>query len=333
MKQTTQLLAAATALMFAASCQSQPSDTLPKAVAAPVKTVALENPTGETIAAPDGYQLVWSDEFNTDGRPDPTKWKPVTGFIRNNERQWYQPQNAMVENGHLIIEGRREERPNPHYKAGSKDWKTNRPSIEYTSACLITRGLHSWTRGIFEMRGRIPTGPGLWPAWWTVGDTSEGRKWPANGEIDILESFRGSLHANLFYAGKPGGKMLMVGENKDISSFNDPQWGDKFHVWRMDWDEKTIKLSVDGVLLNEVDISNTFNVSADGANPFTEPQSMLLNLAIGGGQGGGKEVLPDGSSAGEKLPGGDYTKSTYPQRMEVDYVRVFQKPEDIAAAQ
>src|SRR5262249_10570705 len=95
--------------------------------------------TGQTTVS-DNYQLVWADEFNTDGAPDPTNWDYEQGFVRNEEAQWYQKDNAVCKGGLLVIEGRKEERPNPLYTVGSNDWRKKRPSIEYTSACVITKG-------------------------------------------------------------------------------------------------------------------------------------------------------------------------------------------------
>ena len=106
---------------------------------------------------PADYALVWADEFNNDGRPDPRNWTYERGFVRNNELQWYQPENARCENGLLIIEGRREQVLNPRYRPESTNWKQNREYASYTSACLTTQQLHSWTYGRFEMRGRIDT--------------------------------------------------------------------------------------------------------------------------------------------------------------------------------
>lgn len=137
-----------------------------------------------------GLKLVWSDEFNKEGRPDPNNWTYERGFVRNQELQWYQPENARCENGLLIIEGRRQHKQNPRYRADGRDWRQNREYAEYTSSSLTTRRLHSWKFGRFEMRGRIDTRPGLWPAFWTLG--IEG-SWPSNGEIDIMEYYRGML--------------------------------------------------------------------------------------------------------------------------------------------
>jgi beta-glucanase (GH16 family) len=120
-------------------------------------------------APPTALTLAWSDEFDRDGTPDPARWGYERGFVRNQEAQWYQPENARVEGGLLIIEGRRERRANSNYQAGATDWRRAREFAEYTSASLTTRNMHSWQYGRFEMRGRIDTRAGLWPAFWTLG--------------------------------------------------------------------------------------------------------------------------------------------------------------------
>jgi beta-glucanase (GH16 family) len=148
--------------------------------------LAVSSVVTSQTSPPAGYTLVWADEFNVDGRPDPKNWTYENGLVRNQEYQWYQPENARVEGGRLIIEGRRERRPNPRYEAGSADWRRNREFAEYTSASLLTRGLHTWQYGYFEMRARIETRSGLWPAWWTLGASGG---WPHNGEIDIMEFY------------------------------------------------------------------------------------------------------------------------------------------------
>ena len=152
-------------------------------------------------SAPPGMKLVWSDEFNYQGAPDPEKWGFENGFARNEEDQWYQPDNARVENGMLIIEARRERKANPTFKEGSNDWRTKRRWIDYTSSSLITRDKTrnnggAWTYGRFEMRGKIDVRQGMWPAFWTVGQSGE---WPAGGEIDIMEFYRGKLLANFVW--------------------------------------------------------------------------------------------------------------------------------------
>ena len=84
------------------------------------------------------YKLVWSDEFEVDGEPDQKHWVYEYGFVRNQELQWYQKDNAFCQKRMLIIEGRRQHKPNPNYQKGSNDWRKNRPFVEYTSSCLTT---------------------------------------------------------------------------------------------------------------------------------------------------------------------------------------------------
>jgi beta-glucanase (GH16 family) len=248
----------------------------------------------------EGWKLVWADEFNTVGRPDPANWTYESGFVRNQELQWYQPDNAWCEKGLLIVEGRRERKKNPNFQAGSSNCKTNREYAEYTASSLTTLGIRSWRYGRFEMRARIDTRPGIWPAFWTLG--VDGR-WPANGEVDIMEYYKGTLLANLIWAGPRGTTSFT--RRKPIASFDDPQWSDKFHLWRMDWDENRMLITVDGLTLNDSDLNKTLN--PDGSNPYRQAHRILLNLAIGGGAGG------------------DPSGTQFPSRFEVDYVRIYQK--------
>jgi len=103
----------------------------------PVIVLSVLASRGAAEAEP-GYTLVWADEFNQDGQPDPRNWSHEHGFVRNHELQWYQPENAFCAGGLLVIEGRRGERPNPDYQAGSTHWRHRRPTIEYTAASLRT---------------------------------------------------------------------------------------------------------------------------------------------------------------------------------------------------
>ena len=253
------------------------------------------------VASQPALKLVWADEFDKDGAPDPSSWTFERGFVRNQELQWYQPENARVEGGFLIIEARREHIVNPGFDATSSDWKRNRPAADYTSASLTTRGLHSFTYGRFEMRARIDTRAGLWPAFWTVGTTGP---WPYNGEIDIMEYYRSMLLANVAWGGPERGRPIWADTRTPITTFP-ADWSQQFHVWRMDWDEHAIKLYVDDRLLNDVDLSRTINQDGSGTNPFTHPQEIKLNLAVG-------------------ATGGDPSQTTFPAKFEVDYVRVYQ---------
>jgi beta-glucanase (GH16 family) len=249
------------------------------------------------------YKLVWADEFNKNGAPDSSKWTYEKGFVRNQEFQWYQPQNARCENGKLIIEAKEAEKANPWYVANSKDWRKNRDSIHYTSACLITKGLHSWQYGRFILRARIPVSSGLWPAWWTLGLN---KSWPANGEIDIMEYYRNKLLANIACLSNDN-NAEWFSNRFNLDSLGGKNWASKFHIWKMDWNEKFIALYVDDRLLNKVPLDSLVNKDDSGFNPFKQPHYMLLNLAIGG------------------TNGGDPSHTSFPQKFEIDYVRVYQK--------
>jgi beta-glucanase (GH16 family) len=255
---------------------------------------------GGAIDVPPGYKLVWHDEFDVDGAPNPANWKFEKGFVRNEEAQWYQPNNASVQGGLLVIEARKERVTNPNY-TGKGDWKTTRQYAEYTSSSLNTSGLQSWQYGRFEMRGRIPTKAGMWPAWWTLGVSGE---WPSNGEVDIMEFYQGKVLANVACGTSTRYSAKWDSVTKALSTFP-ADWPSQFHVWRMDWDDQQIVLYLDGQEMNTSTLQSMLN--ADGTSPFKQKEYMLLNVAIGG------------------MNGGDPSGTTFPQRFEVDYVRVFQK--------
>ena len=260
--------------------------------------------TPETIP---GMHLVWHDEFNTDGRPDSSVWSYETGFVRNKELQWYQAANAYCKNGLLVIEGRKEKVKSPHYQEGSEDWRLQREYADYTSACIITRGTHQWQYGRFEIRARIDTSVGAWPAIWTLGIK---RPWPSNGEIDLMEFYRingvPTILANTAWGSDKPHTAKWNSIKTPLSGFmqNDPDWPKKFHIWRMDWSRDSITLYLDNRLLNTTLLSETLN--ADGFNPFQQPHYLLLNLALGAN-------------------GGEPVTQHLPVRYEVDYVRVYQK--------
>ena len=253
-----------------------------------------------------GMKLVWADEFNAQGVPDPKFWKFEKGFERNEELQWYQEKNAVCSNGVLLIEGRKEHIANPNYQPGSRNWKTNREFAEYSSASINTRGLQQWLYGRFEIRARIDTSIGSWPAIWTLGITNP---WPSNGEIDLMEFYRvngvPTILANVAWGTKQRSVAKWHTERIPYAHFTtrDANWTKKFHVWRMDWTPESIKLYLDNELLNTTQLSETIN--PDGTNPFTKPEYLLLNLALG-------------------KNGGDPSTARFPITYEVDYVRVYQ---------
>jgi beta-glucanase (GH16 family) len=252
----------------------------------------------------EGYHLVWAEEFNRNGKPDTTVWRYENGFVRNEEAQWYQEENAWCEDGLLIIEARKASRPNPRYEAGSNDWRKARPTIEYTSSSINTRGKQQWQYGRFVMRGRIDISAGLWPAWWTLGVSGQ---WPRNGEIDIMEYYKGKLLANIATGTATPYKAEWYSNTFSIDSMGGQQWASRFHEWRMDWDSAAISLYIDDQLLNRTELAKLVNKDGSGINPFHQPHYMLLNLAMGG------------------MNGGPLDNTRFPNRLEVDYVRVYQK--------
>ena len=139
-------------------------------------------------------------------------------------------------------------------------------------------------------------------AWWTLGVSGE---WPSNGEVDIMEYYNGKVLANVACGTTTRWVAKWDSATKAVSSFGDPAWDTKFHHWRMDWDDQKIDLYLDGALMNTTDLASMLN--PDGNSPFRQPHYMILNLAIGGANGG------------------DPSTTAFPTRYEVDYVRVFQK--------
>lgn len=259
-------------------------------------------------ASAQDYRLVWSEEFNT---LDTAIWNFEQGFQRNHEAQWYQEDNAYCKDGKLVIEARKENRENPGYDPGSKDWRKSRQQVEYTSASIHTAGKKEFLFGRFEIRAKIPVSGGSWPAIWTLG---RGLPWPSNGEIDIMEYYQvnGKPHilANAAWGNDRPYNAVWNSKKIPFTHFTDkdPAWAEKFHVWRMDWDEKFIRLYLDDELLNEIPLSETVNGTiGNGSNPFHRPQYLLLNLALGGDNGGGID------------------DAAFPVKYEIDYVRVYQK--------
>ncbi|KAF2516931.1 glycoside hydrolase family 16 protein [Flavobacterium zhairuonense] len=250
------------------------------------------------------YKLVWSDEFTKDGTPDEKNWNYESGFVRNEENQWYQKENAYCKDGFLIIEARKENRANPNFiSKNHPNWKKQRDSIKVTSSCLITQGKHSWQYGRFEMRAKIPVGKGMWPAFWTLG--IEGN-WPANGEIDIMEYYTGKILANAAWKSNQQ-NTAWDSQTKKLSDFKDNAWANKFHIWRMDWDADWIKLYVDDQLLNEISVKEANQNPDQKILPFQQPHYLLVNLAVGG------------------INGGELAPNSFPSKYIIDYIRVYQK--------
>jgi beta-glucanase (GH16 family) len=238
-------------------------------------------------------KLVWADEFNYNGLPDSTKWGYDVGGNGwgNHELEFYtskRTENARVENGNLIIEARKEK------------WQNN----DYTSARLVTNGKGDWQYGRMEIRARLPKGTGTWPAIWTLA-SKDSMSWPDDGEIDIMEHVgfhQGYIHGTIHCK-----KYNHVIRTQKAATIQVPDCSDTFHVYTMEWNKDTLKIGMDG--------NNYFTFVNDKSGydawPFDNKMHLLLNLAVGGDWGGTKGIAQD----------------IWPQKMEVDYVRVYQLTE------
>ena len=260
--------------------------------------IALCCMTAVAAAAPDGYRLVWSDEFDHDGLPEPTRWAYDVGSNRrgwaNEELQYYSAgrrENSRVENGVLVIEARRESTSSFRDSGGQ----------HYTSARLVTRGLQAWTYGFFEIRAKLPCGRGSWPAIWTLGEPVV--RWPEPGEIDIMEHVGfdpGVVHATVHT--KAYNHVLNTQRSAQV---NVPDACTSFHRYQLTWTADRISVGLD-----DRDYFQFPRETKGGRAtwPFDAPQFLLLNIAVGGTWGGRNGV----------------DDSIFPIRMEVDYVRVYQ---------
>jgi licheninase len=242
------------------------------------------------------WQPVWSDEFDTPGLPDPAKWSYDVGGHGwgNLELQFYtegRRENARVEDGRLIIEARRE------------DWEGK----FYTSARLNSRA--SWTYGWIDVRAKLPRGRGTWPAIWMLPVRGEYAKggWPDNGEIDIMEHVGfdpGVIHGTIHSRAYNHVDRTQRGKSTTVADAQDA-----FLVYSVVWTPQSIAVSVDNVSYFSFDNERLSNPQADWRQwPFDKDFRLLLNVAVGGNWGGQKGV----------------DESIWPQRFEVDYVRVSQ---------
>lgn len=228
-------------------------------------------------------KAVWFDEFSVDGAPDSSKWGYDLGNNNgwgNNEAQYYtnRTQNAVVSNGTLKINLIKEA-----YQG-----------YNYTSARLISKGKYSMKYGKVEIRAKIPSGGGTWPALWMLGDNIDSVGWPACGEIDIMEHVGNQLnkiYGTLHYPGRSGG-------NADGATIMISNATTEFHIYSMEWNASTIKIYVDNQLFF------TYNNNAN--SPFNQNFFFIMNVAMGGNFGG--VIDPNVTNA----------------TMEVDYIRVYQ---------
>ncbi|OIA98596.1 1,3--beta-D-glucan 3-glucanohydrolase [Paenibacillus sp. LC231] len=241
-------------------------------------------PVNKANAAPN-WNLVWSDEFNGTSL-NRANWTPEigtgSGGWGNNELQYYtdRAQNVQVTGGNLVITAQKE----------------SYGGMNYTSARIKTQNLKSFTYGKVEARIKLPSGQGLWPAFWMLGSNISSVGWPKSGEIDIMERVNHNPYVNGTVHWDAGGhaEYGRVSGNLDFS---------QFHVYSIEWDSKYIRWFVNGQQFNEFYIEN----GTGNTEEFQRPFFLLLNLAVGG-----------------NWPGSPNNSTPFPSQMLVDYVRVYQ---------
>jgi beta-glucanase (GH16 family) len=236
------------------------------------------------------WELQWSDEFDYTGAPNAEIWDYETGFIRNNELQYYTKDevNVRVENGMCILTARLE----------------NQDSI--TSASINTRGKMDFLYGRIEIRAKIPSALGTWPALWLLGINISEMGWPACGEIDIMEHVGFDpdvIHANIHT--KAYNHTIKTNRGAKIN-VTDP-WTD-YHIYALEWFEDRMDLFLDDSLYFSYDNDLADN---DDTWPFDKPHYLLMNLAYGGSWGGQQGV----------------DTGKLPQQFEIDYVRYYKEKE------
>lgn len=245
------------------------------------------------------WVLTWSDEFNApDGSPpDPTKWVPATGGNGwgNNELEYYTTdiRNAHQEHGSLVIEAIQEPYTGP-----------DGVSRNYTSARLKTSGKFSQAYGRFEARIKMPIGKGIWPAFWLLGDDIATVGWPKCGEIDIVENLGSEpsvAHGTIHGPGYSGDHAI----GSPYTLPDDKRFTDDFHIFAVEWEPQEIRFYVDD---NLYATRRPSELPAGAHWAYDHPFYILLNLAVGG-----------------KWPGNPDSTTQFPQKMLVDYVRVYQR--------
>ncbi len=234
------------------------------------------------------WQLVWSDEFDKDGAPDPLKWGYDIGGHGwgNKELQYYTDRlaNARVEKGRLIIEARKEDFEGNHY----------------TSARLVTRGKHDFTYGRIEVSAKLPVGLGTWPAIWLLGSSLPSVGWPACGEIDIMEHL--GRNPGWIHASTHSKKHYFKSGNQLTSITYVPEPDRDFHLYAAEWFPDHIDFFVD----QNKYLTVTNDRSGRDAWPFDDPEYLILNVALGGW-------------------GGEVVDADLPAHMDVDFVRIYER--------
>ena len=238
-----------------------------------------------------------SSTARPDGCPTPTggRWRPSGKSSGNGELQCYtdKSDNAATDGeGHLVISA--------HKDVGHSC--SDGSQTDYTSARLTTQARHDWRYGRFEIRAKVPSGVGTWPAFWSLGADYPDVGWPESGELDVMEAVGADINHLIGTVHFPDeqGERAFLQASTDLSE----PLSDAFHVYAMEWDDEGITWSLDGEDYGSV---SRDDVEAEGDWVFDDEFYLVLNLAIGGVLGG---------------PVGVGTE--FPQRLVVDYVRVLQ---------
>ena len=236
------------------------------------------------------YKLIWSEDFENSNRLNPEIWTFEEGEVRNNEKQHYtvnRKENCRIENGMLILEARKE------------PWK----GYDYTSASITTKFSKSFLYGRIEVRAKLPTGRGIWPAIWTLGTNIDEVDWPLCGEIDIMENVgfdptkvHGNIHTKAFNHNLETNKGDYI-ESQSVAK--------EFHLYAINWTPSKIDFYFDD--MRYFTFENDLKSDPE-TWPFDKPQYLLINLAVGGFWGGKKGI----------------DDSMFPQQFCIDYIRYYE---------
>jgi len=240
-----------------------------------------------------GYDLVWHDEFSGSGALNPDYWTYEIGRGENgwgnNELQYYREgtNNTSQSDGRLIIEAREE----------------SFEGAPYTSARVITLDKFAFTHGRVDIRAILPEGQGVWPALWMLGSNFPDIGWPACGEVDIMELVGhqpGTVHGTSHWG--PQGQGFSTFKGSSYILENSEKFSEEFHVFSIIWEPGKITWYVDDNAYFTIN-----NADVDGAYPFDMDFFFIFNIAVGG-----------------NWPGSPDATTQFPQKMYVDYIRVFQ---------
>ncbi len=202
-------------------------------------------------------------------------WNFEKGFVRNYELQYYTDKNVEFSNG-LKIYGKKETIINDNYNSDSDDWRLNRKKAEYTSSSINTKGKFEFKYGVLEVKAKIPTADGSWPAIWLLGSEEV---YPFCDEVDVMEYYlcgdSPSILANFMWSNNEEYNWSTKHISLNYFKSKDSDWEDKYHIWKLDWQEDYMRIYIDDELINEINISNI------KGNKFKKKYYILLNLAIG----------------------------------------------------